>query len=165
MVAGSASEKSWTKVSSTPPLKLAGSADLGGLVNLSVAHDGVTATITLAGPAGSWFGVGFDAAKMADAPYAIIVDGTGAVTERRLVEHGPGTLIAPSIKVVAAAVADGVQTVTVTPGGGRCLVVCAEAVLPQRLPRRGLVVYDALGFLVFLVEHFPMHLEIVWFVD
>ena len=82
--------------------------------------------------------------------------------------RGPGTsliAIAPSIKVVAAAVADGVQTVTVTPGGGRCLVVCAEAVLPQRLPRRGLVVYDALGFLVFLVEHFPMHLEIVWFVD
>jgi hypothetical protein len=31
---------------------------------------------------------GFDASTMADAPYAIIVDGKGAVTERRLVEHG-----------------------------------------------------------------------------
>ena len=31
--------------------------------------------ITLSGPTGVWFGVGFDATSMANAPYAIVVDG------------------------------------------------------------------------------------------
>ena len=42
------------------------------------------ASIRLSGPAGSWFGVGFGASSMADEPYALIVDGSGGVTERRV---------------------------------------------------------------------------------
>lgn len=92
---------------------LAGSASLGGLVNLTIRHDGTTASITLQGPAAVWFGVGFGATKMADLPYAIIVDGNGAVTERKLADHGPGTLYAPSVKVVSSQVAAGIRTVVV----------------------------------------------------
>jgi hypothetical protein len=84
------------------------------LVNLTLSHDGTTATLTLSGPAGSWFGMGFDAKQMADAPYALIVDGSGAVTERKLVEHGPGTLLPATVKVVSTSSVAGVRTVTVT---------------------------------------------------
>jgi len=76
---------------------------------------GTTATITIDGPAnGNWFGVGFGATKMADAPYAIIVDGSGAVSERRLADHAPGTALAPSVTVVSSTVADGVRTVVLS---------------------------------------------------
>lgn len=51
---------------------------------------------------------------MKDAPYAIIVDGNGAVAERRLIEHGPGAIIAASVKVLSSAVVGGVRTVTMT---------------------------------------------------
>ena len=55
------------------------------------------ATLTISGPADVWFGVGFGASTMNDKPYAIIVDGNGEVTERKLENHGPGTLLANSI--------------------------------------------------------------------
>ena len=48
---------------------LGGAASLGGLVNLTLEHDGTTATLTLSGPDGVWFGVGFAASAMKDAPY------------------------------------------------------------------------------------------------
>lgn len=89
-------------------------AFLAGLVNVSVSHDSHLATITLSGPAGVWFGVGFDASEMADQPYAVIVDGSGGVSERRLVEHGPGTLLTPSVAVVSSNVTGGVRTVVLT---------------------------------------------------
>ena len=41
-------------------------------------------TITLTGPSSVWFGVGFNASAMKDAPWAIIVEGDGNVTERKL---------------------------------------------------------------------------------
>lgn len=96
------------------PLALAGQADLGGLVNLSIAHNGSVATITMVGPDGVWFGVGFDAAEMADLPYAIIVDGKGSVSERKLASHAPGTQLASSITVVSSSVVDHVRTVVLT---------------------------------------------------
>lgn len=40
--------------------------------------------------------VGFNAHAMADKPYTIIVDGHGAVTERTLGDHDPGTLLTPT---------------------------------------------------------------------
>ena len=40
----------------------------------------------------------FGASTMNDKPYAIIVDGNGKVTERKLQNHGPGTLLSNSIK-------------------------------------------------------------------
>eukprot|EP00937_MAST-01D_sp_MAST-1D-sp2_P001435 g1435.t1 len=111
-----------TKVS---PLALAGSTTAGGahpvgaaaLVNVSIAHDGLNkTTITLSGPAGAWFGVGFAATKMADAPYAIVVDGKGVVTERRLADHGPGAQLAPSVAVTAHSVSGGRREVVLTRG-------------------------------------------------
>ena len=45
------------------------------------------ATITMAGAASVWWGVGFDTDNMADKPYTIVVDGKGTVTERRMGDH------------------------------------------------------------------------------
>merc|ERR1712100_335669 len=74
--------------------------DLGSLLNLKVAHDGAkTATITISGPSDVWFGVGFGATQMADAPYAIIVDGNGKATERKLASHAPGDQLQTSVSV------------------------------------------------------------------
>jgi len=88
-------------------VSLTGSTKLGPQVSLSLDHDTMTATLTMTGPADVWFGVGFDASAMSDEPYAIIVDGRGAVTERKLGKHAPGTLLDPSVKVVSNTVVDG----------------------------------------------------------
>jgi hypothetical protein len=58
------------------------------LVNVTLSHNGVNATITLAGPANVWFGLGWGAQNMAALPYAITVSGgDGKVTERKLGPH------------------------------------------------------------------------------
>ena len=111
-----ASDQSWAKRYARAGL-LEGRADFGtdaALVNATVSHDGKTATVTLSGPAGAWFGVGFGATSMADAPYALIVDGAGAATERRLVNHGPGSLLAASVTVKSSVTVRGVRTVVLT---------------------------------------------------
>eukprot|EP00294_Goniomonas_avonlea_P005205 CAMPEP_0114558124 /NCGR_PEP_ID=MMETSP0114-20121206/10203_1 /TAXON_ID=31324 /ORGANISM="Goniomonas sp, Strain m" /LENGTH=847 /DNA_ID=CAMNT_0001743471 /DNA_START=21 /DNA_END=2564 /DNA_ORIENTATION=- len=60
------------------------------------------ATITIKGPADVWLGVGFGATAMADLPYTIIVDGgTGAVSERKLGNHDPGTPLPSTVTVVS----------------------------------------------------------------
>ena len=61
-----------------------------------------------------WFGVGFDATVMSDLPYAIIVDGNGNVTERRLGDHDSGRQIATTVKVVSDTVEADVRTVVMT---------------------------------------------------
>ena len=74
VTAASAGDTAYVKAyTNTQPWEyLAGSAteSLHGasLVNLTVTHDGKTATITMTGPAGNWYGVGFNAQNMADAP-------------------------------------------------------------------------------------------------
>jgi len=83
-------------------------------VNLSISHDGNIAKITMSGPDGVWYGVGFAAKSMADLPYAIIVDGSGSVSERKLANHGPGTLLKPTLKVVSSSVSAGIRTVVLT---------------------------------------------------
>jgi len=108
---GKATDQIWTKVYKIP---LLGHSDLGGLVKLTVSHDGEMATMTMSGPDGAWYAVGFNAKQMADLPYAIIVDGSGAVSERKLVEHGPGKLLNSSIKVLSSTVSGGVRTVVLT---------------------------------------------------
>jgi hypothetical protein len=74
-------------------VKLAGQAT--SLVTVGVELDASTpagvATITLTGPADVWFGVAFGATQMAERPGAIIVDGTGAVSEYQLGDHVSGT--------------------------------------------------------------------------
>jgi len=68
--------------------------------------DGTTGnvTITLKAPAGVWFGVGFGATVMNDQPWTIVVDGDGAVTERKLANHESGYVLAPSVEVIASSV-------------------------------------------------------------
>ena len=88
------------------------------LVTVAVTLDTVKeeATIALTGPADVWFGVGFNASAMKDAPWAIIVDGTGNVTERKLADQNPGKVVAASVAVTASSVskATGLRTVTMT---------------------------------------------------
>ena len=58
--------------------------------------------------------MGFNAGAMKDLPYAIIIDGEGKVTERKLADHGPGTVLATSIRVVSNTVVDNVRTVVMS---------------------------------------------------
>jgi len=78
---------------------------------ISIHHDGQNVNISLSGPDGAWFAVGFDAEVMSDMPYAIIIDGNGNVAERKLVEHGPGSVLTPTITILSSTVIDGVRTV------------------------------------------------------
>jgi len=79
-------------------------------VEVGIEHNSVTAIITISGPVGVWFGVGFNAVAMKDEPYAIIVDGNGSVTERKLANHGPGSLLKSSVTVVSSSVHDNIRT-------------------------------------------------------
>jgi len=97
---------------SAKEVALAGTASLGQ-VGLKMEHDTESAIITINGPADVWFGVGFNAGSMADKPYAIIVDGVGKVTERKLAEHSPGVLLNSSLTVLSNSVVDNVRTVVV----------------------------------------------------
>jgi len=84
-------------------------------VTLSATH----ASITVAGPADAWFGIGFNAVVMSDSPYTLVVNQT-AVWEQKIgtcgseAEHCPGDTLKSSIKVMSNAVVDGIRTVTVT---------------------------------------------------
>ena len=69
---------------------LQGGLKLGDL-EVSLSHDTKSINISVSGPADVWFGIGFGATAMKDQPYAVIVGGgDGAVTERKLADHGPG---------------------------------------------------------------------------
>mmetsp|Transcript_39782 Transcript_39782/g.92029 ORF Transcript_39782/g.92029 Transcript_39782/m.92029 type:complete len:894 (-) Transcript_39782:67-2748(-) len=75
--------------------------------------------ITLSGPAGAWFGAGFNASAMADSPYTLVVN-DGGVTERKIgtcgseAEHCPGDLLTPSVKVLSSVVEAGVRTLVLS---------------------------------------------------
>lgn len=86
------------------------------LVGLSLHLDTSTSTasFSIVGPADVWFGVGFNAQEMGDEPWTVIIDGTGAVSERKLVDQKPGTLLNPSVKVVSNTVSNGIRTVQMT---------------------------------------------------
>lgn len=71
-------------------------------------------TISLVGPSNVWFGVGFNASAMKDAPWAIIVDGYGNVTERKLADQNPGKQLATSLSVLSTSVSGGLRTVVAT---------------------------------------------------
>jgi len=64
-----------------------------------------------------WYGAGFNASQMKDAPWSLIVDGSGKVSEHRLVDQGgPGTTtaLAPSVTITSNTVLAGVRTVVLT---------------------------------------------------
>lgn len=72
------------------------------------------ATITMTGPAGVWFGVGFNTHVMSNSPYAITVDGNGVVTERVLGDHVAGIVLNTSVTKVSDTVSNGLRTVVMT---------------------------------------------------
>jgi len=80
---------------------------------------GKEATITLTGPEGKWFAVGFEASAMEDQPYTLVANSSG-MHERKLgtcgteADHCPGTVLSPSITLVSNSVTNGVRTVVVT---------------------------------------------------
>jgi hypothetical protein len=77
-------------------------------------------TMTLSGPSGAWFGVGLNASSMMDRPYALIVDGSGGVSERRLGMagsqngHDAGKALVNSVHVLRMSVQGNRRTVTLT---------------------------------------------------
>ena len=74
------------------------------------------AMITITGPVGKWFGVGFGAKtfKMSDQPYTIVVDGSGEVSEYKLGDHSKGQILAKSIKLEINGVINGKRTILFT---------------------------------------------------
>ena len=65
------------------------------------------AIITISGSADAWFGVGFGATAMSNAPYAVIVSGTdGVVQERVLGDQSPGVALNASVAVLNHTVHD-----------------------------------------------------------
>ena len=94
--------------------ELRGSADTLVGLDMTVSNATGKVQITLTGPSTVWFGVGFFAETMLDAPYAIIVDGTGAVSERRLANHNSGRLLKTTVKVSSNTVANGMRTVVLS---------------------------------------------------
>ena len=101
-------------------------ASIGGAAGVSVGVGSIsvvlskpsnTATITFRVPSNhTWFGFGFNASSMADTPYAIIVNGSGHVEERRLGNHASGSALAvQSLTVVSATTnaTDGMRIIVV----------------------------------------------------
>jgi len=92
-------------------------------VNLTVAMESGTVTITMVGPADKWFGTGFGSDTMCmhkqsdecptGGPYAIVVIGD-KIIERKLGFHGPGTVLEPSVTVKTNVVQDGNRRVVLT---------------------------------------------------
>jgi len=102
------------------------SGEATSLVNVTLslhmdpAPSGGLVTIALSGPADAWFGAGLDATHMADAPYTIIANASGAFEQQigtcgSEAEHCPGTRLAPqSLTLISNTVLDGRRTVVVT---------------------------------------------------
>jgi len=73
-------------------------------------------TITVSGPAGGYFGVGFNAVLMSDAPYTLLVNSTN-VWEQKIgtcgseAEHCPGDLLPSSVTILSNSVVNGKRTV------------------------------------------------------
>jgi hypothetical protein len=85
-------------------------------VSMTIVLDSAsqTASITLQGPSSAWFAVGFNAQRMADTPYTIVVDGeAGEVHERRLSNHGAGTHLPASVEMVSSSLVGGLRRVEI----------------------------------------------------
>jgi hypothetical protein len=91
-------------------------ADTATNLTLDTRKQGGLVTLAISGPSDRWFalGLGTPHFTMSDRPYTIVVDGQGSVQERKLGDHNPGTVLAPSIRVASNTVTDGVRTVVLT---------------------------------------------------
>jgi len=76
-----------------------------------VNEDSNTVQISMRGPADVWYGVGFDAVRMGDQPYAIIVLGGGSVQERQLGNYAAGSELDPMVTKLQEEVSNGLRTV------------------------------------------------------
>lgn len=94
--------------------KLVGATQSLVLLELSLDTEAQLATISLTGPVGVWFGVGFNASAMKDAPWAVVVDGGGGLSERKLADQNPGVLLAPSVTVISNATSGNTRTLVFT---------------------------------------------------
>ena len=103
-----------TKCENNKILKSVGSTSSLVHLSLELEWSKGTSNITITGPSDVWFGVGLNASKMGDQPYAIIVDGSGNVSERKLADQGPGTLLEPSVKIISNKESNGIRTVVLT---------------------------------------------------
>jgi len=89
------------------------------VMNIHVDEDKDNVTIVLSGPSSGWFGVGFNAQKMADMPYTIVVNSTGVIEQKigtcgSEADHCPGTLLQNQVKLVSNEVQGNTRTVVVT---------------------------------------------------
>ncbi len=66
-------------------------------IQLNTTAPGGQVTITVTGPSAVWFGVAFGASEMSQTPNAVIIDGYGNVTERKLGDHDAGNLISTQV--------------------------------------------------------------------
>eukprot|EP01051_Picozoa_sp_SAG22_P004863 SAG22_NODE_273_length_13182_cov_12.693419_8_plen_651_part_00 len=101
---GNAGSKAHCGAAGAGPVRSMGVEKAAVTVGLDLDGGSGNATITLTGPVGKWFGVGFGATIMANTPWTVVVDGAGAVTERKLANHMPGTVLPPSVTVVSSSV-------------------------------------------------------------
>eukprot|EP00494_Astrolonche_serrata_P027613 UN27876 len=83
-------------------------------VNISINEHQNLVEMRLTGPADVWFGIGFNAKRMSDSPYTIIVDGQGHVQERKLADHGPGSPLKSSLTITSNVKKNNNRTVIVT---------------------------------------------------
>jgi len=95
---------------------LAWAGKIRGDISEKVPAGNVTMTIT--GPANVWFGVGFNAQRMADEPWTLICNGTN-VFENQIGtcgeegQHCPGNTLAPSVQVVSNTVSGNTRTLVI----------------------------------------------------
>ena len=88
-------------------------------ISLDAGPAGGLATIKLSGPAGAWFAAGLDASVMANSPYTIVANASGAFEQQigtcgSEAEHCIGDTLESSLTLVANTVEDGVRTVVAT---------------------------------------------------
>ena len=85
-------------------------------LKLSLDAKNDQALIKITGPDGKWFGVGLGAKTfmMSDLPYAIVVDGSGKVSEFKLGDHSQGQTLAKSVQIVSNEVVNGRRSISLT---------------------------------------------------
>lgn len=70
-------------------------------LSLNLNNHNDSAILNITGPSNKWYGVAFNAKSMGDLPYAIIIDGSGDVSEYKLANHAAGNKLKQSVKVIS----------------------------------------------------------------